>query len=34
VINPEPEGSVVYAVRDGSRVSCWYSAHDRKTLLA
>ena len=33
VINPEPAGCVVYAVRNGHRVSSWYSSDDRTTLL-
>lgn len=33
VINPEPAGCVVYAVRDGHRVSSAYSCDDRATLL-
>lgn len=33
VINPEPAGCVVYTVRDGHRVSSWYSDDDRATRL-
>ncbi|WP_306211089.1 hypothetical protein [Actinoplanes sp. RD1] len=34
VINPEPDGCVVYTIRDGYRTSSWYSKHSRAHLLA